>query len=194
MRFGFGLVVAATLTLAAGTASAQYYDYDRRGNDDQLAGAAIGAIAGGVLGAAVSNEGSNTEGAIAGAVIGGIAGAAIAGDGNRGDYYRAGHYDRRTGYYDNRYYNGGYYNRGYSNRGYYGRGYNYGYPTTYYGHRYAPRYSYPRSSININIGTGRGYYGRPHYRHRHYRPRHHRYYGHPGRGHYRARHYRHRGW
>jgi len=184
MKFKIGFILAAAATLIAAPASAQYYDYDRRNDNDQLAGAAVGAVAGGLLGSAIAGNSSNTEGTIAGAVIGGIAGAAIAGDGNRGHYrpqghYNGGYYDRSTGYYG-----GGYQTSSYPTT-YYNQGYRTSYPTTYYGHGYrTPSYGYysrPRSSISINIGSG-GYYGhRPYYRPRHYRR---------GRGYYSRPHYR----
>ena len=171
MRFKLGFIVAAAAPLIAAPARGQYYDYDRRNNNDQLAGAAVGAVAGGLLGSAIAGNSSNTEGTIAGAVIGGIAGAAIAGDNNRGDYRpsynqgysNSGYYNPSTGYY-------GGYQTSYPTT-YYNQGYRTSYPTTYYGQGYrAPSYGYytrPRSSISINIGGG-GYYG---HSPRYYRPR-----------------------
>ncbi|GGX55759.1 hypothetical protein GCM10011309_00500 [Litorimonas cladophorae] len=203
MRLSFSLNSAAFKTAAIAMAATSiafampatahdtgYVHQHQNSNNDQLLGAGIGAIAGGVLGSQLAGNGARTEGSVLGAVLGGVAGAAIVGDGNnnRGysshnGYYNGGTYNPQTGYYQ-----GGqrvYYQQPRTSYGYatsyqqpvypqttYRTTYHYSAPV--YQPVYNPYYRAPRSGISINIGTG-GYYGNSGYRnHRTYsQPRHH---------------------
>ena len=129
--FKAAAVTMAVTTLAfAAPASAHdtgYVHQHQNSNSDQLIGAGLGAIAGGVLGSQLAGNGARTEGSVLGAVIGGVAGAAIAGDNNNRGYsnqnghYSGGTYNPQTGYY-----------QGGQQRGYYQQPRtNYGYSTTY---------------------------------------------------------------
>ena len=106
---------------------------------DKTERAVIGAVLGGVAGAALSNGdgGATAVGAVAGAAIG-----AATADNNRNDRYRRAYRTQRPYYSDTRYrtYDRGYYNRGYDNRGYSRDGYRYG---GRYSSSYAP-YGYYR--------------------------------------------------
>jgi len=182
MNFKLGFAIAAVITVAAAPiASAHdngyHHSHQNRSNgDQQLVGGAIGAVVGGVLGSQVAGNGARTEGSVLGAVLGGVAGAAIAGNGNNGrrNYGGNGYYNSNTGYY-------GGYNNGYRTVGH--SGYGHSYPRTYTTTTYSQPfyggssfygnggfYSRPRTSLNINIGSGgyfggrRGFYSRPHYR------------------------------
>lgn len=153
MTFKLGFIFAAVLTLAAApTASAQYYQNNgfSGNNGNQLAGGAIGALAGGVLGSRVAGRGDRTEGAVIGALVGGVAGLAVAGNGNNGGY-------------SNGYSGGGYYNS------YPAQGYVTSYRQPYYTNGYSGGgyYSRPSTSLNINLGLnsfsgnrGRGFNNR----------------------------------
>ena len=181
MNFKLGFAIAAVITVAAAPIASAHdngYHHSHQSHSNgnqQLAGGAIGAVIGGVLGSQVAGNGARTEGSVLGAVLGGVAGAAIAGDGHNGrrHYGGNGYYNSNTGYY------GGYNNVGYSGYGhsypgtyttttysqpYYG---GYSYPSTYYGG--GSYYSRPRTNLSINIGSGglyggrRAYYSRPYY-------------------------------
>lgn len=205
LTFKTAVTVFATTTIAFATPAAAHdngyvHQHQSSSGGDQLLGAGIGAIAGGVLGSQLAANGARTEGSVLGAVIGGVAGAAIAGDGSSNRrVYNQGYYNPQTGYYNG----GGYYrtapgysyqHQGYRTYGhapqpYYGYSTNYPhrtYTTTtyrvgspYYGHvGYSPYYRAPRTGLTINIGSN-GYRNRGHYR-RHY-----------NRGHRHTRHCRH---
>jgi hypothetical protein len=180
MKFKLGFALAAIVTIAAApVASAHDNGYhhshqSHSGGNQQLAGGAIGAVIGGVLGSQVAANGARTEGSVLGAVLGGVAGAAIAGNGSNGRrHYGGNSYNSHSGYGG---YNSGYYNTGYGHS--YPRTYTtttysqpyysgYSYPSTYYGG--GSYYSRPRTSLSINIGSGgyyggrRGYYSSPYY-------------------------------
>lgn len=199
LTFKMAALALATTTLAFATpAAAQYSGYthsQQNSSGDQLLGAGIGAIAGGVLGSQLAGNGARTEGSVLGAVIGGVAGAAIVGDGNSGRrVYNQGYYNPQTGYYNGGYTQGGYYqqrpvytyqNQGYTTYRHHPQPYySPAYPqrtfvtTTYqnvapvYGRpAFHPYYRAPRTGISINIGNG-GYYQRG--RHFNNRGHHHR--------------------
>lgn len=133
------VIAAATVSFAA-PASAHDNGFQHRhqsNGNNQLAGGAIGAVAGGLIGNQIAGRGSRTEGAILGAVIGGAAGVAIAGDGRSNNVgYSNGYYNQQTGYY----------NAGYApSQGYYNQGYN----------------SYPVSTTYRTVYSGPSYYGYP---------------------------------
>ena len=69
----------------------------RNNNNNQLAGGAIGAVAGGVIGSQIAGNGSRTEGAILGALLGGFTGASIA---NSNQRFRSRGFSGRRGFND----------------------------------------------------------------------------------------------
>lgn len=69
----------------------------RNNNNDQLAGGAIGAVAGGVIGSQIAGRGSRTEGALIGALLGGFTGASIA---NSNQRFRSRGFSGRRGFND----------------------------------------------------------------------------------------------
>ena len=167
------VVIAATTISFAGTANAHdngyYHKHQNSNSGNQLLGAVIGGVAGAALGDAIAPRGQSTEFGVAGGLIGGALGASVAGNGNYGrPGYNQGYYNTRTGYYNGGYSQGGHYQRPvYGHQNY---GYRTNYPqrtyttTTYqYGSPYYRRPAYnsfyraPRTGISINIGTG-GYY------------------------------------
>ena len=75
----------------------EYHD-THHNNNDQVAGGAVGAILGGLVGSQVAGHGHSTEGAVIGALAGGAAGVAVTSNGHDGH-----HADRRA-YHE---YNGG---------------------------------------------------------------------------------------
>lgn len=171
------VVIAATTISFASTASAHdngyYHQHQNSNTGNQLLGAVIGGVAGAALGDAIAPRGQSDEFGIAGGLIGGTLGASLAGSGN---YGRRGY---NQGYYNGGY-NGGYYQRPVYNYGHQGY-YNTGYKRPYYGYSYprtfvstssfsygSPYYGYsgfnnyyraPRTGLTINIGNG-GYYNR----------------------------------
>ena len=90
------------------------YDCERRQDNNTIAGALLGAIAGGVIGSNVAGRGNRSEGAVLGAVVGGVAGGAIgrntANCDERGYYYT---YNQTVPYRESRYYRSGRYDRNY---------------------------------------------------------------------------------
>jgi uncharacterized protein YcfJ len=188
--------VTASLSVAASAHNTGYHHQHQSGNSDQLIGAGIGAVIGGVAGSQLAGNGARTEGSVLGAVIGGVAGAAIAGDGRsnnrgyyQGGYNQGGYYNQQTGYYHGGGYNqGGYYQgnttyhypQGHSQYGYSQPYYNQGHHTTYtttyqqpfYRYDPQPYYVRPRTGISISLNTGnRGYYNRGYRTRGHYRNR-----------------------
>ena len=187
LTFKTAAIALAVTTMAFASPAAAHdngyaHTHQRSGGGDQLLGAGLGAIAGGVLGSQLAANGARTEGSVLGAVLGGVAGAAIAGDGRSS---RRGYYN--GGYNQSGYYTGGYNQSGYSNGGGYYQtvpsyGYNtypsqpvYGtvypprtYTTTshYYGSpyysrpAYTPYYRTPRTGLTISFGNNGGYYDR----------------------------------
>ena len=99
---------AQSANLISGTTVAQSTQFNstnrienrRSNNNDQLAGGAIGAVAGSLIGSQIAGNGSRTEGAILGALFGGLTGAAIADNSDRSRFNN----------------NRGFRNRGFSNR------------------------------------------------------------------------------
>lgn len=202
LTFKTAAIALAATTIAFATPAAAhdngYAHQHQSSSGDQLLGAGIGAIAGGVLGSQLAGNGARTEGSVLGAVIGGVAGAAIAGDGNSNRGYNQGYYNPQTGYYNGGYTQGGYYQQtpryttsyGHQPQPYYGTSYphrtytttTYQYGSPYYGRpAYYPYYRAPRTGLTISIGNG-GYYDRGHSR-RHFNRGH--------RGHRHSRHCRH---
>ena len=57
--------------------------------DNNLAGTAIGAVTGGLLGNIIAGSGDRTEGAIIGVLLGGVVGNRIDASDNRRRYYQA---------------------------------------------------------------------------------------------------------
>ena len=68
------IIVASTSVAYASSASAHDNGYQHvhqsSGNNNQLVGGAIGAVAGGVIGSQLAASGARTEGSVLGAVIG----------------------------------------------------------------------------------------------------------------------------
>jgi len=176
MKFKIGFVLGAAAIMAGApiTASAHdngyYHQHQNKGGGDRLLGAAIGAVAGGVLGSNLAAGDVQQEGTALGAVIGGVAGYAIAGGGNSrraGNYYNGGNYRGGNNYNGGNYRGGNYY--GGNSRGGSYPSYSYSRPTyrtsypSYGGNyrsypSYRSGYSQPyyngRPSISINLGSG----------------------------------------
>ena len=147
MTFKVGFVVAAVLSLAVAPVASANGFYQNGNSGNQLAGGAVGALAGGLIGSRVAGRGDRTEGAVIGAILGGVAGAAVSGNSRSNNVRYAG-----SNYYGGgSYYGGGYYNGG---GGYYNS-----YPVRYSTPYYSPYYSNGYygggfNSVNINLGFG----------------------------------------
>lgn len=178
LKFKTAAVAIAATAFAISTPASAQYQSNNSGN--QLLGAVIGGVAGAALGDGIAPRGQSSEYGIIGGVLGGVAGAAIAGSGNNNNRgYNNGYYNSQTGYYGSGYTQGGYYQQPvYSRPAYaqpvysqpvYSQPAYYSQPRVVYSQ---PRYVTPYSgrtgtSLSINIGSG-GYYGNRGFSNRYY--------------------------
>lgn len=169
---GAFLMVTPAIASAHNTGFQHQHVNQNSNNGNQLLGAGIGAVAGGVLGSQLAGTGARTEGSVLGAVIGGVAGAAIAGNGNNSQQrarVQSGQvYNQQGGYV-------GQQNVGYTANGHqptYRTSYSsapvrttyvsqpvYAAPVVYRSPYYSTPYYGGGSSVNISIGSGRSFIG-----------------------------------
>jgi len=109
------LISGATVVQSTQFNSTNRIQNRRSNNNDQLAGGAIGAVAGGLIGSQIAGNGSRTEGAVLGALFGGLTGAAIAGNNNRSRFNN--NRFRSRGFSSRRGFNGGFGHSGFDSFG-----------------------------------------------------------------------------
>ena len=155
-------VIAVATTAFAFSAPASAHDtgyahsHQQSSNGaDQFVGAIIGGVAGAAIGDGIAGRGQSKELGILGGLLGGVAGAAIAGGGSNGSKTQRptqnGYYNTQNGYYGGyqqprQTYGGnyGYQTQGYSNPGYTTQSYQtQGYYRPAYQQPYYPQTTYP---------------------------------------------------
>ena len=115
------LLIASVAVIGLPSIAAAQESCHERQHNNRVAGTAIGAGLGALLGSSIAGHGSRGVGAVAGAVGGGAVGNVVAGSATHCERYSAAYYDRNgvrhdaNGYYDRggvwHYYGAGYYDR-----------------------------------------------------------------------------------